>query len=122
MVINQGDVKYGNFADITHEIQAVKAAVGKKTLKVIIETCNLNRKEKMRLCDCVTEGGANYIKTSTGFGSAGAVLSDIALFKEHIGANVKIKAAGGIRTWKSMEEFIEAGCDRIGSSSVSDME
>lgn len=90
----------------------------KDPAKVIIETCYLTQEEKIRLCRCVTEGGADYIKTSTGFGTAGARLEDIRLFKEHIGANMKIKAAGGVRTREDLEQFLEAGCDRIGTSSA----
>ena len=116
MVINLGAVKNGEFDFVTDEISAVKKAVGDKILKVIIETCYLTDDEKIKLCECVTKGGADYIKTSTGFGDAGADIKDIALFKEHIGSGVKIKAAGGIRTKEAMEEFINAGCSRIGTS------
>lgn len=116
MVIDLGFVKNGEFDRVTAEIAAVKEAVGDKVLKVIIETCYLTEEEKIRLCRCVTEGGADYIKTSTGFGDAGADIKDIALFREHIGPEVKIKAAGGIRTKEAMEGFIEAGCSRIGTS------
>lgn len=118
MVVNLGDVKNGDFDKVTREIRALKEAAGNHVLKVIIETCCLTRDEKIRLCRCVTEGGADYIKTSTGFGTAGAKLEDIRLFKEHIGANVKIKAAGGVRTREDLEQFLEAGCDRIGTSSA----
>lgn len=117
-VINLGDVKNGDYISITEEIKELKKAARNNILKVIIETCMLNEDEKIRLCDCVTEGGADYIKTSTGFGSAGAVLSDIELMKRHIGAHVKIKAAGGIRTRGDMLAFLDAGCDRLGSSSA----
>jgi deoxyribose-phosphate aldolase len=92
--------------------------VGDLILKVIVETCYLTEGEKIALCECVTEAGADFIKTSTGFGAAGAVLSDIELFKKHIGPNVKIKAAGGIRTREDMVKFIEAGCERLGTSSA----
>ena len=85
---------------------------------MIIETCYLTTEEKIAMCRAVTAAGADYIKTSTGFGSAGAALEDIELFKKYIGPDVKIKAAGGIRTREAMEAFIEAGCDRIGSSSA----
>lgn len=118
MVVNLGDVKNGDFDKVTREIRALKEAAGNHVLKVIIETCCLTRDEKIRLCRCVTEGGADYIKTSTGFGTAGAKLEDIRLFREHIGANVKIKAAGGVRTREDLEQFLEAGCDRIGTSSA----
>jgi len=118
MVVNLGDVKNGDFHLVTAEITALKKAVGSNILKVIIETCYLTEEEKIQLCRCVTEGGADYIKTSTGFGSAGATLEDIRLFKAHIGPGVKIKAAGGIRTVEDMQAFIELGCERLGTSSA----
>jgi len=118
MVINIGDVKNGDFDLITAEIKALKEAVGDKILKVIIETCYLTKEEKIELCKCVTEAGADYIKTSTGFGTAGATREDIILFKQHIGSSVKIKAAGGIRTVADMIDFIELGCERLGTSSA----
>lgn len=118
MVVNLGDVKNGDFDKVTAEIAALKRAAGGKVLKVIIETCYLTQEEKIALCRCVTDGGADYIKTSTGFGTAGAKLEDIALFKQHIGKNVKIKAAGGVRSREDLERFLEAGCDRIGTSSA----
>ena len=118
MVINIGDVKNKDYEKITEEIKAMKEAVGEKILKVIIETCYLNEEEKIALCKTVTDGGADYIKTSTGFGTGGATLEDILLFKEHIGSNVKIKAAGGIKTREDMVEYINAGCDRLGTSSA----
>ncbi len=116
MVIDLGFVKNGEFDKVTAEIAAVKKAAGSRILKVIIETCYLTEEEKIKLCKCVTDGGADYIKTSTGFGDSGADIKDIRLFKEHIGPGVKIKAAGGIRTKEAMEEFINAGCSRIGTS------
>ena len=118
MVINISALKNGEDSIILEEIKAVRAACTGQILKVIIETCYLTEDEKIRVCKLVTEGGADYIKTSTGFGSAGAQLEDIALFKEHIGENVKIKAAGGIRTREQMEAFLAAGCDRIGCSAA----
>jgi len=118
MVINIGDVKNGDFGLVTAEIAALKEAVGDKILKVIIETCYLTKEEKIKLCECVTKAGADYIKTSTGFGTAGATREDILLFKENIGPNVKIKAAGGIRTAEDMVDFIELGCERLGTSSA----
>lgn len=118
MVINITDAKNGDFDRITEEIRTLKAAVGDKILKVIVETCYLTREEKIAVCKCVTEAGADYIKTSTGFGTDGATLEDILLFKENIGPNVKMKAAGGIRSVRDMEEFIAAGCDRLGTSSA----
>ncbi|MFT4105344.1 MAG: deoxyribose-phosphate aldolase [Lacrimispora sp.] len=116
MVINISWAKNGEFDKITEEIAALKDAVGDKVLKVIIETCYLNEEEKLALCKCVTDAKADYIKTSTGFGTAGAVLEDIALFKSAIGPAVKIKAAGGVRTKEDMIAFLRAGCDRIGTS------
>ncbi|MCL2568074.1 MAG: deoxyribose-phosphate aldolase [Oscillospiraceae bacterium] len=118
MVINIGDVKNGDFDLVTAEIAALKHAAGDHILKVIIEACYLTETEKIRLCQCVTEAGADYIKTSTGFGTGGATLEDIALFKAHIGPNVKIKAAGGIRTVEDMEAFLTLGCARLGTSSA----
>jgi len=118
MVINVSALKDGEDAVVLEEIKAVRAACPGKILKVIVETCYLNEDEKIRVCRLVTEGGADYIKTSTGFGTAGADLADIALFKAHIGKNVKIKAAGGIRTREQMEAFLDAGCERIGCSAA----
>ena len=116
MVINLTWAINGRFDRITAEIAALKRAVGEKILKVIIETCYLAREDKISLCRCVTDGGADYIKTSTGFGPAGAQLEDIALFRAHIGPGVKIKASGGMRTRADMEAFLAAGCDRLGTS------
>ena len=118
MVINLGDVKNGDFDLITAEIKALKQAAGQNILKVIIETCYLTEAEKIRLCQCVTEAGADYIKTSTGFGTAGAKIEDIRLFKQHIGPAVKMKAAGGVRTREDLEMFLAEGCERIGTSSA----
>lgn len=118
MVVNLGWVKDGLFEDVTREIAAVKTAVDGCILKVIVETCYLTREEKIALCRCVTDGGADYIKTSTGFGTAGAAMEDVRLFKENIGPGVKIKAAGGIRTEEDLAAFLEAGCDRIGTSAA----
>jgi len=118
MVINITDVKNGDFTTIKTEIQVLKQIVGDKILKVIIETCYLTEDEKIALCNIVTEAEADYIKTSTGFGTAGATLEDIKLFKAHIGSEVKMKAAGGIRTREDMIAFIEAGCSRLGTSSA----
>jgi len=116
MVINIADVKNGNFDFVLEEIKIVKKACGGKILKVIVETCYLTEDEKIKLCDIVTEAGADYIKTSTGFGTAGAALADVKLFKQHIGPEVKIKAAGGIKTREDIEAFIAAGASRIGAS------
>jgi deoxyribose-phosphate aldolase len=118
MVINIGDVKNGAFGQVEEEISSLKKIAGKNILKVIVETCYLTQEEKIRLCQIVTSAGADYIKTSTGFGTAGATLEDVLLFKEHIGPGVKIKAAGGIRTREDMVRYIEAGCSRIGTSSA----
>ncbi len=118
MVVNLGDVKNRDYAAVTAEIARMKEVCGSHILKVIVETCYLTEEEKIALCRCVTEGGADYIKTSTGFGSGGATLADIQLFKAHIGPQVKIKAAGGIRSKEDMMAFLEAGCDRLGASAA----
>ena len=118
MVINIAEVKNGNYEYVTDEIRALKAVTGDKVLKVIIETCYLTEEEKIAMCKAVTKAGADYIKTSTGFGTGGATMEDILLFKEHIGPNVKMKAAGGVRSVADMEAFLNAGCDRIGTSSA----
>ncbi len=118
MVVNIAEIKSGNYAAVAEEIRQLKQAVGDKILKVIVETCYLTENEKVVLCRAVTAAKADYIKTSTGFGTAGAALEDIELFKRRIGPKVKIKAAGGIRTREAMEAFLAAGCDRIGSSSA----
>lgn len=121
MVINISDVKNGDLEKVTKEIAALKEACGDKILKVIIETCYLTEEEKIAMCKSVTEAGADYIKTSTGFGTAGATIEDIRLFKKHIGPNVKMKAAGGVKTIADLEMFINEGCDRIGTSSAVNM-
>lgn len=118
MVINLGMVKNGDFDGVEAEISAVKKACGEKLLKVIVETCYLTEKEKIELCGCVTRAGADFIKTSTGFGTAGAKIEDIRLFSRHIGDNVRMKAAGGVKSREDLEMFLEAGCDRIGTSSA----
>ena len=118
MVINIGDIKNENFSAVLNEIKSLKRIAGKRILKVIIETCFLTKDEKISLCKTVTEAGADYIKTSTGFGSAGANMEDILLFKENVGPGVKIKAAGGIKTREDMEAYLTAGCDRLGTSSA----
>lgn len=118
MVINITDVKNKDFHKVTEEIRALKEVVGDKILKVIIETCFLTEEEKIAMCKAVTEAGADYIKTSTGFGTGGATIEDVRLFKKHIGENVKIKAAGGVKTVEDLEMFINEGCDRIGTSSA----
>ncbi|NFG63481.1 MULTISPECIES: deoxyribose-phosphate aldolase [unclassified Clostridium] len=116
MVINISDVKNKEYDKVTAEIRALKEVVGDKILKVIIETCYLTEEEKIAMCKAVTEAGADYIKTSTGFGTGGATLEDIKLFKKHIGPNVKIKAAGGVSTVEDLNMFINEGCDRLGTS------
>lgn len=118
MVINLGDVKNGDYGKVEEEIRQLKQAVGDKILKVIIETCYLTEAEKIAMCRAVTAAKADYIKTSTGFGTAGAALSDIELFKKHIGPEVKIKAAGGIRTLEDLRAYLEAGCSRVGASAA----
>ena len=116
MVINISDVKNGHYDAVEEEIRILKATCGDKILKVIIETCYLTRDEKIAMCKAVTNAGADYIKTSTGFGTGGATMEDVLLMKEHIGVNVKIKAAGGVSTIEDLENFLKAGCDRIGTS------
>ena len=116
MVINLGWVKDGLWEQITDEIRQIKAHCCGKILKVIIETCLLTQEEKIRMCQAVTEAGADYIKTSTGFSTAGATKEDVALFAQHVGKNVKIKAAGGISSLEDAEEFIRLGADRLGTS------
>lgn len=118
MVVNLGWVKDGKFAEVEREIADVKNACGDKVLKVIIETCYLDEQEKIELCKCVTNARADFIKTSTGFGTVGANIEDIRLFKRHIGENVKIKAAGGVKTKADLEMFLNEGCERIGTSSA----
>lgn len=119
LVVNLCDVKNGNLGEVVAEIGAIRQLVPDRVLKVIVETCKLSHEEKIALCYCVARGGADYIKTSTGFGSGGAELEDVKLFKELMGDRLKIKASGGIRTKEQMEAFLEAGCDRIGTSSAS---
>ena len=118
MVINIGWVKEGKWDALTEEIRQVKAHCQGKLLKVIIETCLLTREEKVRMCKVVTEAGGDYIKTSTGFSSAGATFEDVALFAQHIGPKVKIKAAGGISSLEDAEKFIALGADRLGTSRI----
>ena len=118
MVINIGWAKEGKWEDITREIADVKAACKGKLLKVIIETCLLTDAEKIALCKCVSDSGADYIKTSTGFSKAGATFADVELFAKHIAPHVKIKAAGGISSIADAEKFIELGADRLGTSRI----
>ena len=105
MVINIADVKNGDFDKVTEEIRSLKQVAGDKILKVIIETCYLTEEEKIAMCKAVTEAGADYIKTSTGFGTGGATMEDILLFKKFIGPHVKMKAAGGVKSVEDMEPF-----------------
>ena len=118
MVINQNDVKDGQFVKIKEEIASIKKICGSHILKVIIETCNLTEGEKIAMCQVVTEAGADYIKTSTGFGSGGATFADIKLFQEMIGPDVKMKAAGGVSSKEDLETFLSLGCSRIGTASA----
>ncbi|MBQ1311713.1 MAG: deoxyribose-phosphate aldolase [Blautia sp.] len=118
MVINICAVKNGEYDYVEQDIRALREASKGKILKVIIETCYLTEEEKIRLCQIVTDAGADFIKTSTGFGTAGATLPDVQLFAANIGPDVKIKAAGGIRTRVDAESYLAAGCSRIGSSSA----
>lgn len=116
MVINLGWVKDGRFDLVEKEIRTLKAACGGNVLKVIIETCLLTEEEKVKMCEVVTNSGADFIKTSTGFSTSGATFADVALFKEHVGPQVKIKAAGGISSFADAEKFVELGADRLGTS------
>ena len=118
MVIAIGKVKEKDFDYVLRDIRSVRLAAQGKVLKVIVETCLLTEEEKIKLCEIVTEAGADYIKTSTGFSKAGATIEDVRLFRKHVGPKVKIKAAGGIRTLEDAEKFIKAGADRIGASAV----
>ncbi|MCL2004214.1 MAG: deoxyribose-phosphate aldolase [Oscillospiraceae bacterium] len=119
MVVNGTDIKNGEFLRVEEEIKYVKqACTDKVVLKVIIETCNLTEAEKIAMCEVVSNSGADYIKTSTGFGSQGAAEEDIRLFKEHLKPEVKIKAAGGIRTMEDLLKFAQLGCHRIGCSAT----
>ena len=118
MVINIGWAKDGRWKDLLAEIKAVKAACGDHILKVILECCLLTEAEKIRLCEIVTESGADFIKTSTGFGGGGATREDVALMAAHVGPGVKIKAAGGIANLEDAADFIRLGADRLGTSRV----
>ncbi|EHL18666.1 deoxyribose-phosphate aldolase [Peptoanaerobacter stomatis] len=118
MVINICEVKNNNFSYIENEIKQIRLAAKDVILKVIVETCYLTDEEKEKLCKIVSDTKADYIKTSTGFGTGGASLQDIALFKKHISNDVKMKASGGIKTKADMENYINAGCSRIGTSSA----
>ena len=118
MVINVGWLKDKKYDLITEEIRILKAACGDEILKVIIETCLLEEEEKIKMCEIVTEAGADYIKTSTGFSSGGATFEDVELFAKHVGPQVKIKAAGGITSMEDARRFLELGADRLGTSRI----
>ena len=117
MVINLGDLKAGKYDAVLEEIRAVRAACAGKILKVIIETCLLTEEEKIRMCEIVSESGADYIKTSTGFSTGGATFDDIALFAKHV-RGLRIKAAGGIKSVDDAERFLDLGANRLGTSSL----
>ena len=118
MVINIGWAKEGKWAEITEEIAQIKAHCMGRILKVIIETCLLTDEEKIALCKCVSDSGADYIKTSTGFSTSGATFADVDLFAKHVAPHVKIKAAGGISSIEDAEKFIALGADRLGTSRI----
>lgn len=118
MVINIGWLKDKKYDDVLNEIKAIKEACGGKLLKVIIETCLLTDEEKIKMCELVTEAKADYIKTSTGFSTAGATFDDIALFAKHIGPDVKMKAAGGISSLEDARKFLSLGAKRLGTSRI----
>ena len=118
MVINVGQLKAGNYEYVLNEIKEIKSACGDKILKVIIETCLLSEDEKIKMCEIVTESGADFIKTSTGFSTGGATFEDVALFAAHVGPDVKIKAAGGIASLDDAKKFMELGAQRLGTSRV----
>ena len=117
-VINVGELKAKNYDFVLGEIEHLKKLCGDKVLKIIIETCLLTDEEKIKMCELVYKGGADYIKTSTGFSSGGATREDIALMRKHLNSSVKIKASGGIRTISDAEDFITLGADRIGTSGI----
>lgn len=116
MVINIGYLKDKRYQEIEDEIRQIHEACGGKILKVIIETCLLTEEEKIKMCEIVTGAGAEYIKTSTGFSTGGATLADVKLMREHVGKDVKVKAAGGISSFDDAQEFVKAGADRLGTS------
>ena len=118
MVINIGMLREGLDKEVCEEIRQIKGACGDKILKVIIETCLLTEDEKLRMCKIVTDAGADYIKTSTGFSTAGATFDDVAMMRKNVGANVKVKAAGGISGLEDAQKFIDLGADRLGTSRV----
>lgn len=116
MVANIGFLKDRRYAEVEEEIRSVKAACKERVLKVIIETCLLTEEEKIKMCEIVTNAGADYIKTSTGFSKAGATFADVELLRKHVGKTVKVKAAGGISSFEDAEEFVRLGAERLGTS------
>lgn len=118
MVVNLGLLKNGDWEGVLSEIKAIKASCNGRILKVIVEACQLTQEEKIAMCRVVTMSGADFIKTSTGFSTGGATVEDVALFKQHIGPDVRIKAAGGIRTFEQAQAMLDAGADRIGASAL----
>ena len=118
MVINSAMVKEGNWQGVTEEIRAVKASCSGRVLKVIVEACQLTQDEKVEACHAVSRAGADFIKTSTGFSTGGATLLDVALFHATVAPGVRVKAAGGIRTWEDAQAFLELGADRLGTSAL----
>ena len=118
MVINLGWVKQGDWDGVTEEIKAVKASCKGHVLKVIVETCQLTQEEKLRACQAVSEAGAAFIKTSTGFSTAGATPVDVALLRANVSPSVQVKAAGGIRTWEDAQAYLDLGAERLGTSAL----
>ena len=118
LVVNLGWVKDGRWPDVLAELRAVKEACGEHILKVIVETCQLTQEEKVKLCELVTESGADFIKTSTGFSSGGATAEDVALLRAHVGAQVQVKAAGGITSLEDAQTFLDLGAARLGTSRI----
>ena len=118
MAINIGALKDGDYNDIIEEIKQIKTVCADKILKVIIETCLLTEDEKIKMCQIVSEAGADFIKTSTGFSKEGATFDDVALFAKHVGERVRIKAAGGIASFDDAEKFINLGAERLGTSRI----
>lgn len=118
MVINLGMVKEGNWNAVLEEIKAIKASCQSRVLKVIVEACQLTQEEKNIACHVVSQSGADFIKTSTGFSTGGATRLDVALFKATVAPNVRVKAAGGIRSWEDAQAYLELGADRLGTSSL----
>ena len=118
VVVNICDVKAGNYDKVLTELKEIRSTACEKIMKVIIETCYLSEEEKIRMCEIVTAAGADYIKTSTGFSTAGATFEDVKLFAEHVGPDVKIKAAGGISSIEDAEKFLDLGAERLGTSRI----